>query len=235
MKPLLAAECIEKSFGRRTVLRTAGVWATQGQVTVVLGRNGCGKTTLLRIACGVLRPDSGVVIYDGERLSRQKLWQLARGGLFFLPERGLLLQNLTCREHLCALEYHHGESKVNEAVERLSVSDLLSRKPRSLSGGERRRVEIAVAYARQPRCLIADEPFYGIAPKDADLLIRVFRELAGFGTAILLTGHEVRHLLDLADEVVWHTAGTTHVLGAPEEARQHDQFRREYLFGAMGL
>jgi ABC-type multidrug transport system ATPase subunit len=219
--PLLAAENIEKSFGRRTVLRTAGLWATPGRITAVLGRNGCGKTTLIRIACGMLKPDYGVVIYDGERYTRPRLWRLARSGLFFLPERGLLLQHLTCGE----------QSRVDEAVDKLKVVDLLGRRPRSLSGGELRRIEVAMAVARRPRCLVADEPFYGIAPRDAELLSDVFRDLADTGTAIVVTGHEVRYLLDLAHEIIWHTAGTTHSIGCPGRAREHQQFRQEYLKG----
>lgn len=233
MKPLLAAECIEKSFGRRNVLRTAGVWATPGRITVVLGRNGCGKTTLIRIACGMLKPDGGVVIYDGERLTRPRLWWLARRGVFFLPERGLLLQNLTCGGHLAAVAHHCREVDVNAAAERLRVTELLGRRPRALSGGEIRRVELAIAVARKPRCLIADEPFFGIAPKDASLLSDVLRELADAGAAIIVTGHEVRYLLELADEVIWHTAGTTHALGGPGVAREHHQFGQEYLAGVI--
>ena len=233
VNPILAAEYIEKSFGKKTVLRTAGLWATPGRITAVLGRNGCGKTTLIRITCGMLRPDSGVVIYDKERYSRPRLWRLARRGLFFLPERDLLMQNLTCGEHMRVLAYHHVESHIDEAVDRLRIRDLLDRRPRQVSGGEVRRVELAIALARQPRCLIADEPFYGIAPKDAELLQQVFRELADAGTAIIVTGHEVRYLLDIADDVIWHTAGTTHALGDAQTAREHHQFRQEYLDGKL--
>ena len=233
MTPVLSVESIGKSFGKRVILNNAGVWATPGRITVVLGRNGCGKTTLVRIACGLLKPDYGVVVYRGERLTRPKLWQLARSGLFFLPERNLLLNNLTCGEHLDAVAYHHQVTSVGDAVEKLQIGELLSRKPRQLSGGELRRVELAVTLARQPQCLIADEPFLGIAPRDAELLQGVFRELADGGTAIIMTGHEVRSLLELADDVIWHTAGTTHVLGGPDQARQHHQFGKEYLNRAL--
>lgn len=233
MTPILAVESICKSFGKRVILNSAGVWATPGKITVLLGRNGCGKTTLVRIACGLLQPDHGVVVYRGERLTRPKLWQLARNGLFFLPERNLLLSGLTCGEHLAAVAYHHKLAGVGDAVDRLRIGDLLNRKPRQLSGGERRRVELAVTLARQPECLIADEPFLGIAPRDAELLQDIFRELAASGTALILTGHEVPSLLVLADEVVWHTAGTTHALGGPDQAKQHHQFGKEYLDRAL--
>jgi ABC-type multidrug transport system ATPase subunit len=180
-----------------------------------------------------MRPDYGVVIYDGERLLRSKLWGLARRGLFFLPERGLLRQNWTCGEHFAALAHHFEDTAIDQAAERLAVSAFDDRKRRTLSGGEARRVELAMAMARKPRCLVADEPFLGIAPKDAALIGEVLREMAAAGVAIIVTGHEVRYLLDLADEVIWHTAGTTHVLGDRQAAEEHFQFRQEYLAGKM--
>jgi lipopolysaccharide export system ATP-binding protein len=233
MTPILAVESICKSFGKRVILNSAGVWAIPGKITVILGRNGCGKTTLMRIACGLLKPDYGVVVYRGERLTNPRLWQLARRGLFFLPERNLLHDGLTCGDHLNAVAYHHRVTGLGDVVEKLRVGDLLSRKPRQMSGGEVRRVELAVTLTRQPQCLIADEPFLGIAPRDAELLQLVFRELAASGAAVILTGHEVRSLLELADDVIWHTAGTTHALGGPEQARQHHQFGKEYLDRAL--
>ncbi|HEX8831356.1 MAG TPA: LPS export ABC transporter ATP-binding protein, partial [Longimicrobium sp.] len=100
------------------------------------------------------------------------------------------------------------------------------------SGGERRRAEIAAAWIRAPRCLLADEPFAGIDPADADVVAEAFREMARQGCAIVITGHEVRQLLDTADDIVWMAAGTTHGMGTPEKAVQHEQVRREYLGAA---
>ncbi len=227
--PILAAESIYKSFRKRQILNSAGAWATPGHITVILGRNGCGKTTLIRIACGALSPDTGVVIYDGERLLRPRLWQLARRGLFYLPERELLMKSMSCQQHFSALEHHYDSVQVGEAVNTLGVRELLDCRPRELSGGERRRVEIALAVARQPRCLVADELFLGVAPLDVELVQQVLRDLASNGTAIIVTGHEVETLLSIADEVIWHTAGTTHAIGSPESAMEHDQFKNEYL------
>lgn len=233
MTPLLAAESIGKSFGRRAVLTAAGLWATPGRVTALLGRNGCGKTTLLRIACGLLRADYGVVIYRGERFTRPRLWRLARRGLLFLPERSLLHEGVACAHHFDAIARHQRTAIVDEAIELLRLGSLIARKPRQLSGGERRRMEVGLAFARNPDCLMADEPFLGIAPSDRELLQRALRNLADRGCAVVVTGHEVTSLLNLADEVVWQTAGTTHALGTPDMARRHDQFRREYLAGRL--
>ncbi len=99
MNPLLAVESIGKSFGKRRVLTTASMWAQSGKVTVLLGRNGCGKTTLVKIAIGLMKADYGVVIYHGQRMLRPRLHQLARDGLFYLPERNLLSPALTIGQH----------------------------------------------------------------------------------------------------------------------------------------
>lgn len=226
---VLQADSIGKRFGRRTVLSASTLWAREGRIVALLGRNGSGKTTLLKIAAGWMAPDWGLVIYRGERASRARLWRLARHGLFYLPDRGLLSPAFTLRRHFDAVAHHAPEARVRDAVELLALADLLDRKRRTLSGGERRRAAVAVALARQPACLLADEPFHGIEPKDAEVLSDAFRSLARSGCAVVVTGHETPTLLDLADDVLWQTAGTTHALGPPGAALANDLFRRDYL------
>ena len=116
----------------------------------------------------------------------------------------------------------------------LGLTQVLDNGTEELSGGERRRGDLAAALIRRPRCLLADEPLTGIDPADGERVCAALRALAGQGAALVVTGHEVEVLLQLADHVVWMTAGTTHGLGSPEAARAHDQFRREYL-GPRGL
>lgn len=226
---LLAAESVGKTFGSRKVLNSASLWVHPGRITALVGRNGEGKSTLLKIASGQLRPDYGMVRFGEERFTRPRFPDLARRGVFFLPERSLLCRSRTLREHLRVIEYHFGRGRIDEAVEMLRLGDLLRRSPHQLSGGERRRAELALAVARAPRCLLADEPFMGIVPKDAEFLSGVFRWLSASGCAVALTGHEVASLFETADEVLWMTAGTTHTLGPPAEAAEHRQFAREYL------
>jgi lipopolysaccharide export system ATP-binding protein len=228
-QPLFAADSIGKSFGSRTILKAASVWARAGKITVLFGRNGCGKSTLLRIGAGQLRPDHGVVHFAGRAYPRARLPELASLGLFYLPDRDLLSRRMTVREQIRAVEWRFGGSRTAEIIERLGVSRLLGQTPLELSGGERRRAEMAAAWIRAPRCLLADEPFAGINPSDAEVIAEAFRRMAQQGCAIVITGHEVRQLLDTADDIVWMAAGATHGMGTPEEAIQHEQFRREYL------
>jgi lipopolysaccharide export system ATP-binding protein len=232
---LLAVESIGKSFGMRNVLTTASMWAQPKRITVLLGRNGCGKTTLVKIAVGLIRADYGVVIYRGVRTLRPRLHELARSGLYYLPERNLLSPAFTLGEHFGAVERLVPDAKTEAAIELLRLHEFIDRKPGALSGGERRRAEIAIAVARRPMCLLADEPYMGIMPNDVELISRAFRELADHGCALVVTGHEVRTLLDVADDVIWQTAGTTHHIGTPDQAQRNHQFRREYLGPGFAL
>jgi ABC-type multidrug transport system ATPase subunit len=233
-----SADSITRSFGSRTVLRSASIWATRGRITALFGRNGCGKSTLLRIGAGLLAAEQGVVHLAGRVFLRPRLRELATLGMFYLPDRNLLARRFTLREHIREAEWHFGAGRTQGIVERLEIGRRLDQLPTELSGGERRRAEIALAWIRAPRCLLADEPFAGIDPADRELIAQVFRDLAGEGCALVVSGHDVPQLLAIADDVVWMTAGTTHGLGAPAAAVANDQFRREYLGasgGAIGL
>lgn len=228
-RPVFAADSISRSFGDRRVLKSASVWGYEGKITVLFGRNGCGKSTLLKIGAGLLRADQGVIHFGGQSYLHPRLPALASKGLFYLPDRDLLSRRLSVREQLRAVEWRFGGARTGEILNRLGIRDRIDQTPDELSGGERRRAEVAAALIRAPRCLLADEPFLGINPGDGAVLSEAFRALAREGCALVITGHEVRHLLDLADDIVWMTSGTTHALGAPDEAARHEQFRREYL------
>jgi lipopolysaccharide export system ATP-binding protein len=228
--PVLRADGICKTFASRAVLKSAALWARAGAVTLLLGRNGSGKTTLMRIAAGLLRADQGRVQLADRSWETPALHRLATHGLFYLPERGLLLRNRRVLSQLQMLARRFDvESELPAAIRQFRLDSLTDRLPDMLSGGEVRRVELALAWLRNPLCLLADEPFMGIAPADAEEISHALRALARRGAAVVVSGHEVPLLLDLADEVVWVVAGTTHGLGSPAQAREHWQFRREYL------
>ncbi len=222
---LLVADCVGKRFAGRWVLSAATLRAVPGQVRALVGRNGAGKSTLLRIACGMLRAESGAVRIGGERIERPLLHRLAPRGVFYLPEFHLLLRGCTLADQFRMIARMSGTADIGPVADVLRVADLLNRRPGQLSGGERRRAEVAAAVLRRPRWLLADEPLRGIAPLDAELITRAFRDLAAAGCAVVITGHEVEALFDAADHVTWCTDGTTHELGPPQAAARGSPVR----------
>lgn len=226
--PRLLFDAYGKKFGLQTVLKSASAWAWPGRITLLMGRNGCGKTTLLRCGLGMTWAEFGRVFFDGSPVSGG-LPSLSRAGMFFLPDRRLLSPRLTLREHTKAFTQANGPSFDAMPAAPLEVEALLDSTPGKMSGGERRRAEIWLAISAASVCLIADEPFLGIAPADRRRVSKALRNLADTGAAILLTGHEVEDLFELADEVIWMVAGTTHGLGTPDDAARNPQFRLEYL------
>ena len=229
MTPTLTAESVVKSFGGRRVLTSATLRAVPGELRVLFGRNGIGKSTLLKIAAGWVAPDSGTIRFAGRVYLSVRLAQLATAGLFYLPDHDLLSTAFTVRRQLEMIRRQFGGAGVLDAATHMGVASQLDKRPFELSGGELRRAELAAVLIRRPICLLADEPYRGIAPKDAEDLTRMFADLAAGGVAVVITGHEVPTLLDAADHVSWCTNGTTYELGPPAVAVRHPAFRREYL------
>ena len=225
----LLADSISKKFKERRVLTSARLHAPKGEVVGLLGRMGTGKSTLLRICGGRVESDSGWVELDGIRYYNPRADKLAWKGLFYLEERDNLAWSLTPGEHLDAIQRTFGSFSRDSIVERFEIGDLLHRRTTELSGGESRRVEMALAFARRPSVLLFDEPFRGADPKLCENLGMAFRELAANGTAVVITGHEVNTLMHFLDSVVWLVSGTTHHLGNPRKARENEKFAREYL------
>jgi lipopolysaccharide export system ATP-binding protein len=195
-----------------------------------VGRNGAGKSTLLKISAGWMRADHGTVEFRGERLLRPRPGKLARAGLFYLPvDRSILSPAFTLAQHLDALEKRFGPRDRAPVLERLRIAHLAGAPCAALSGGERRRAELAVALLRQPACLLLDEPFHGIDPRDAETVLAAVADIAATGCAVVVTGHEMAWVLPLADRVYWVHQGTTRPLGTRDEAAAHWEFRRDYL------
>lgn len=229
MKPILTADCVTKSFRGRRVLTSATLRAVPGELRVLFGRNGIGKSTLLKIAAGWSAPDSGTVHFGGRAYASVKLATLAERGLFFLPDHDLLSSAFTVRQQLEMIRAQFQGVDVVQVAERVGIRERLDQRPSQLSGGERRRAELAAALVRRPTCVLADEPYRGVTPRDTADITAIFVELARAGAAVVITGHEVPTLLDAADHVSWCTSGTTYELGPPAAAVKHESFRREYL------
>ena len=230
---LLEVDSVAKSFGGRSVLTAASLRAPAGAVTFLVGRNGCGKTTMLRIATGSVVAESGFVRLDGRTFQRPHLPGLARLGVLYVPDRDLLSAAFTVRQQLGMMWRQFGGAAggvpAEDAAARAGLGHLVDRRPQALSEGERRRAEMTLALVRNPRCLLADEPFRHLSPGDAATVGSVLRDLAARGCAVVVTGHEVQFLFDFADRVTWCTSGTTYDLGTSAEAHHHHRFCAEYL------
>lgn len=211
------------------MLASASLRAVSGEFRALLGRNGTGKSTLLRIACGWTAPDTGAVHYDGHTYLSASPARLARLGVFYWPDQHLLSNAFSVRRQLEMLRRQFDGAPVEDAAAQVGIAAMLDQRPDSLSGGERRRAELAAVLVRRPRCLLADEPFRGVAPRDAELLTTHFKRLARENVAVVVTGHEVPTLLAAADHVTWCTSGTTYEVGPPAAAMRHERFRDEYL------
>ncbi|MBA2688334.1 MAG: ATP-binding cassette domain-containing protein, partial [Gemmatimonadaceae bacterium] len=161
---------MSKTFGVRRVLTSASLRAVPGELRVLFGRNGEGKSTLLRIAAGIIAPDSGAVRFrENVRLS-WRLDQLAAEGLFFLPDYDLFSRAFSVRSQLTMIQRRYNGGDVVEAAERMGVGEHLNKKPYEMSGGELRRMEVAAVFVRRPVCFLADEPYRGVAPVIAEHL-----------------------------------------------------------------
>jgi ABC-type multidrug transport system ATPase subunit len=187
---------------------------------------------LLRIAAGIIQPESGTIRVFGTHVERARLTTLARRGLFFLPDHDLLSNTFTIREHY---EFVSGSDSgaISRVAERMGIASLIDQRPVELSSGERRRAEVGLAMMRQPLCLLADEPLRNVSPIDGEALLQAFVQMAREGCAVVITGHEVPALLATVDHVTWCTAGTTYEMGPPFMARTDERFLRDYL-GSVG-
>lgn len=230
VKPILELDGVGRSFGGRVVLRSAGLRVHLGRVTALMGRNGVGKSTLFRVVVGRVRAEYGRVLYAGVYRPRPSLARLSGEGLLYSAQESALTPLFSVAQHLEAFARRFdARGRVAGAVDELGLAGFLDRRPGTLSGGERQRVSLALARIRGPLCLLADEPFAGVAPRDRPLVGAALRRLADAGCGVAVSGHDVDDLLAVADEVVWMTGGTTHHLGTPDEARAHHAFRRDYL------
>jgi lipopolysaccharide export system ATP-binding protein len=223
----LVAETVYKRFGSREVLKGVFFRASPGRVTAVLGVNGCGKSTLFRLIAGVLRADAGRFVYGSFVSGSPSLARLARLGLSYLPQDPMLMNNMRVDAQLCSFAY--GNERIEDVKATLDITGLTGRKPRQLSGGERRRCDLAAVLLLRPRYLLMDEPFTGLAPNDAERICAGLRSCAAAGSAVIITDHAIDFTLSVADDVWFLDNGSCRYVGDRDRAVEDPDLRRYYL------
>jgi lipopolysaccharide export system ATP-binding protein len=231
----LVVDNVGKSFRGRAVVKGVSLRLARGEVAGLLGPNGAGKTTCFYMITGLIPADYGAIYLDGENITAQPMYQRARMGVGYLPQETSIFRGMTVEENVMAVvelrEANRAKARatVTELLEELRIEHLRKAPAVSLSGGERRRVEIARALASEPSFMLLDEPFAGIDPLAIADIREVITYLKGRGIGILITDHNVRETLDIIDRASIIHAGEVLFEGSPEEIIQNPEVRRVYL------
>ncbi|MBS1835720.1 MAG: LPS export ABC transporter ATP-binding protein [Acidobacteria bacterium] len=232
---ILQTNEISKTYRGRKVVDDVSVWIGQGEVVGLLGPNGAGKTTSFYMIVGLISPDSGTITLDEENITSLPMFKRARRGISYLPQEPSVFRKLTVEENLLAiletLPYSSGEriSRMNQLIEQLGLQTVRNNKGFALSGGERRRVEIARSLVIEPSFLLLDEPFSGIDPIQVIELQRIIADLKNQGIGILITDHNVRETLAVTDRAYIINNGKIFRTGSPTELGNDPEVRRVYL------
>ncbi len=231
----LKAERVTKSYNGRRVVDGVNVEVKGGEVVGLLGPNGAGKTTTFHMMVGLVRPDRGKVFLNGEDLTSAPIYQRARAGISYLPQEPSVFRRLTVEENLLAiletLDLNEAEQKerANGLMRMLGISHLAKHKAFTLSGGERRRVEIARALVLSPFFLLLDEPFTGVDPIAVAEIQKIIRKLTTSGIGLLVTDHNVRETLGICDRAYILNEGLVLEEGTPETIASSPKARKFYL------
>jgi|TARA_R100000935_G_scaffold13104_2_gene26311 lipopolysaccharide export system ATP-binding protein len=236
----LVVDNIGKSYRGRPVVKGVSLRLARGEVAGLLGPNGAGKTTCFYMITGLIAADYGAIYLDGENITAQPMYQRARMGLGYLPQETSIFRGMTVAQNVMAVvelrerDDARARATVNQLLEELHIEHLRDAPAISLSGGERRRVEIARALASEPSFMLLDEPFAGIDPLAIADIRDVISYLKGRGIGILITDHNVRETLDIIDRAAIIHAGELLFEGSPSEIIDNPEVRRVYLGDRFG-
>jgi len=232
---------ISKSYRGRKVVDDVTVSVDQGEVVGLLGANGAGKTTSFYIIVGLISPDSGCILLDGADITALPMYQRARRGISYLPQEASVFRKLTVDENLMAiletlpLRNRERRENLDRLIEQLGLEKVRRSQGYMLSGGERRRVEIARSLVIEPKFLLLDEPFSGIDPIQVLELQRIIFDLKRTGIGILVTDHNVRETLAVTDRAYIIDNGRIFRAGSPEALARDPEVKRVYLGESFSL
>ena len=233
---LLAATNISKVYSGRKVVDSVSIYLRSGEIVGLLGPNGAGKTTTFYTCVGLIAPTSGQVFLDEEDITRQPMYMRARLGIGYLPQEPSVFRKLTVRENVLSIletmpfpTHDAREERLHDLLVELGVDDLQNNLASSLSGGERRRVEISRALARSPHFILLDEPFAGIDPIAVNDIQQIISRLCEKGIGILITDHNVRETLDICEKAYIVSEGHIIAEGTAEVILSNAKVRKVYL------
>jgi lipopolysaccharide export system ATP-binding protein len=237
----LAVSQLRKTYGSRTVVRDVSLEVRSGEVVGLLGPNGAGKTTCFYMIVGLVAAEAGTIKLDGTDVTRLPIHRRARLGLSYLPQEASVFRQLNVEENIRAvlelqltpqgarLGETEIEKRIDSLLDDLQIQHIRTNTALSLSGGERRRVEIARALATSPRFILLDEPFAGIDPIAVIEIQRIVRFLKARAIGVLITDHNARETLGICDHAYIINAGEVQAAGRPDEIVQNENVRRVYL------
>lgn len=231
----LVAQGLAKSFGKRAVVRDVSLAVRRGEAVGLLGPNGAGKTTVFTMIMGLVRPDAGQIQLDGNNITHLPLFQRGRLGIGYLPQEPSIFRGMSVEGNILAILENtvrgraERKRRLEQLLEEFSIAHLAKSNALALSGGERRRVEIARALAAEPIFMLLDEPFAGVDPIAVAEVKGLVRQLTQRGIGVLITDHAVRETLGLVDRAYVIHGGTVMIQGRPETISADPDARRVYL------
>ena len=226
---------IYKSYRKHRAVNGISIEINQGEIVGLLGPNGAGKTTTFNVITGLIKPDEGMVFLDDTEITDMPMYQRARHGLGYLTQESSVFRKLTVAENIMAilemmpLSQQQREDRLKNLLQELSISHLADKKAHSISGGERRRVEVTRALVTNPAFLLLDEPFTGIDPIARADIQQVVVKLKERGIGVLLTDHNVRETLEITDRAYVVYEGKVFASGTPQEIVDHAGAREKFL------
>ncbi|MBU3678609.1 MAG: LPS export ABC transporter ATP-binding protein [Candidatus Kapabacteria bacterium] len=240
-RSVLSSTNLRKAYKGRVVVQASTLDVHQGECVGLLGPNGAGKTTTFYMITGMVPPDSGSVLFDGKDITSTPMYKRARMGLAYLPQEPSIFRKLSVEQNIMAiLETRKLSSKqrreqLEKLLDEFGISHIRKSKGYMLSGGERRRCEIARALATDPKFILLDEPFAGIDPIAVEEIMHIVRQLKHRGIGVLITDHNVHETLSITDRAYILIDGAMFVSGTAQEIAANEEVRRRYLGESFSL
>lgn len=226
---------LRKSYRKKTVIRDFSMALDRGEVVALLGPNGSGKTTTFYAIAGLVLPEGGTVTIDGQDVTSFPMYRRAKLGIGYLPQEMSIFRGLSVQENISAIleitesDRHKRRERLEELLSEFSIEHLRRAPALALSGGERRRVEIARCLAAKPKYLLLDEPFAGVDPISVDDIRTLVADLKKRGIGVLITDHNVRETLEIVDRAYILHDGRVLMSGTPDDVVENENVRRVYL------